>query len=315
MSIEQFKDDVISGLRQSPQKTLPSKYFYDKKGDELFVQIMHMPEYYLTNAEMDIFENKTQELIESFGMDKTIPFELIELGAGDGTKTLHLLEALVKEKYRFTYIPVDISQNALDGLQKNLTQQIPHLPILPQQGDYFKILNELHKSEAPKIILFIGSNIGNLTDDKAALFMYKLGENLTPGDKIVLGVDLMKSKEIVLPAYNDEGGITAEFNLNLLDRINTELDGDFDRKNFEHAPFYDEEEGFAKSYLKSKKNQSVSISGQHFNFKKDETICTEISRKYNDTILNRILGETDITVLHKIVDSESLFADYILVRN
>ena len=311
---EQFKEDVIIGLSKSPQKTLPSKYFYDKKGDQLFVQIMNLPEYYLTRAEMEIFENKTNELIDSLGMDKNTYFELIELGAGDGTKTIHLLEALLKQKFNFTFFPMDISQNALNGLQKMIKQKLPSLKINPQQGDYFVTLNNLHHNPKQKIILFVGSNIGNLTDEQASQFIYKLGASLLKGDKILLGVDLIKSKEIVLPAYNDAQGITAEFNLNLLERINNELGGNFDRKYFVHSPYYDEQEGIAKSFLKSTKKQIVTIGNHSFDFEEGETIHTEISRKYDDKIISRILEKTDIVVKQKVTDSNNLFADYILVK-
>lgn len=312
---QQFLNDVLEGLKNTPQKTLPSKYFYDEKGDELFVQIMAMPEYYLTNAEMDIFKNKTDELILSLGIDKSKKYDVIELGAGDGTKTIHLLKEMLEQNFQFNYLPVDISQHALDGLKLMLDKKLPKLKVVPQQGDYFVTLEQLHVNENPKIVLVLGSNIGNLRDDKAADFIYKLGANLNPGDTIMLGVDLIKAKEIVLPAYNDAQGITAEFNLNLLDRINRELEGNFNRAYFEHSPYYEVEEGIAKSFLKSTIQQTVTVSGETFQFEEGETIHTEISRKYNDKIISQILENTDITVHNKVVDSQSLFADYILKRN
>ena len=156
--IDQFKKDIIEGLSKQ-NKTLPSKYFYDKKGDKLFQQIMAMPEYYLTNAEMDIFQNKTLELIKALNVDKNTYFELIELGAGDGTKTIHLLDKLVRNKYDFKYLPVDISRNALNGLEKMLIRELPDLKVEPKQGDYFERLNDLKQSNHPKIVLVLGSNI------------------------------------------------------------------------------------------------------------------------------------------------------------
>ena len=313
--LAQFKKDVLEGLSQQPQKTLPAKYFYDERGDALFVQIMAMPEYYLSNAEMDIFKNKQNELIAALGMDPERYFELIELGAGDGTKTLELLKALVTGAFRFSYIPVDISQNALEGLDKMLTQVLPGLKTSPKHCDYFKALEQLKQDGIPKVILFLGSNIGNLSDEEASEFIYQLGANLQPGDKILLGVDLIKSRDIVLPAYNDALGITREFNLNLLDRINRELGADFDRTAFEHLPYYEETEGIAKSYLLSKIDQQVHIDGHCFHLSAGETIHTEISRKYNDKVLQIILQKTDFLVETKILDSKLLFADYVLLRN
>lgn len=313
--LERFKKDVADGLSNLPQKTLPSKYFYDAEGDELFVKIMALPEYYLTKAEMDIFQNKTKELLAALHLDKTTRFDIIDLGAGDGTKTVHLLEELLTQQIRFDYFPVDISKNALDSLQKMLKKKLPGLCVTPQHKDYFQSLSELKKTGNTKIILFLGSNIGNLPDEEATEFIYQLGANLQKGDKIILGVDLIKPKEIVSPAYNDAQGITAAFNLNLLNRINRELGADFDVNSFEHYPTYNEHVGIAKSYLKSKKEQSVMINGQSFDFTKGELIHTEISRKYNDVVLKNILSKTDITWEEKIFDDNKLFANYILVKH
>lgn len=311
--IDQFKRDVVDGLSQT-QKTLPSKYFYDKKGDALFQQIMAMPEYYLTRAEMDIFKNKTDELIQSLHINSDESFELIELGAGDGTKTIHLLKGLLERNYTFEYLPIDISQNTLDGLETMLARELSTLSIKPKQGDYFDRLEDLKKSNIPKFVLVLGSNIGNLIDEKAAKFIYNLGAYLNPNDRIILGVDLIKEVNIVLPAYNDAQGITAEFNLNLLDRINKEIGANFNRDNFQHAAEYTLEEGIAKSYLVSNKKHSVNIANKEFHFEKGERIHTEISRKYNDEIIDKILSSTDLVREVKIMDSNAMFADYILKR-
>ena len=313
--LEQFKKDVVEGLRKTTQKTLPSKYFYDKKGDELFVKIMRLPEYYLTRAEMEIFQEKTSEIIAALQLNKDKKYSLIELGAGDGTKTIHLLRELIKRNYNFEYSPVDFSIDALDGISAFLNAELPRLVVKPNHSEYFKALENLKQDGTIKVILFLGSNIGNLVDEQATEFIYQLGSSLEKGDKIILGVDLKKSKEIILPAYNDNQGITAEFNLNLLDRINKELGSNFNRANFIHAPDYDEEVGIAKSYIKSLIKQSVTLAEYKFNFEKDELIHTEVSRKYDDQVVKQILARTDITWEHKIVDDNNLFADYILERN
>ena len=315
--LAQFKREVVAGLSQAPQKTLPSKYFYDQRGDELFRQIMALPEYYLTRAEMDIFSNKAHELLAALQADQGQSCEIVELGAGDGTKTCELLTVMRNEGYEVDYVPIDISQHALDKLQSTFRTKLPALRVLPKQDDYFSALRALQHDGRPKIILFLGSNIGNLLDDQAADFLFQLGANLQRGDKILLGVDLIKPREIVLPAYADAQGVTREFNLNLLDRINRELAGNFVREQFDHVATYDASEGIARSYLRSKTTQRVTIAAAaaEFTFAADETIHTESSRKYNDEILGKILTTTDFTIAAKVLDSNSYFADYVLVRN
>ena len=311
-----FKKEVLEGLSKS-QKTLPSKYFYDQTGDALFVKIMNMPEYYLTRSELDIFTNKTAALIDSFGVQQDTYFELIELGAGDGLKTKALLKELLAKKYNFDYFPIDISSNALNLLEENLQEEIPDLSVKTQAGDYFEVLGSLNKSKHPKVILFLGSNIGNMRDEQAANFLKDLSAVMQKGDKMLLGVDLKKPREIVLPAYNDKQGITAAFNLNILHRINNELGGDFNVEQFKHSPEYDEEEGIAKSYIESTADQTVTIKAldSTFHFAKNEKIHTEISRKYNDAILEKIVQKSKFEVEQKVMDSKAYFADYILGIN
>lgn len=310
-----FLSDVLEGLSHHPQKTLPSKYFYDDKGSELFRRIMGLPEYYLTRAEMDIFQNKTGELITTLALDKTVDYNLVELGPGDGTKTVHLLKELLSQGYTYDYLPIDISQHALNGLVNMLAETVPALTVKPLQGDYFVKLGAIRSDQRPKVVLVLGSNIGNLSDKEAAAFIDQLSNNLNPGDKILLGVDLVKPKEIVLPAYSDAQGVTAAFNLNLLDRINQELSGDFDLSQFEHQATYEEAEGVARSYLVSKTEQTVNIYGQTFHFDRGESIHMEISRKYNDAVINKILQDTGIRILSRITDSRQLFSDYVLIRS
>ena len=312
---EQFKKDVDQGLSGSP-KTLPSKYFYDSVGDALFVKIMHMPEYYLTRAELEIFKTKSKEIIDAIQVDKSMYFELIELGAGDGLKTKELLSSLIERGFNFDYFPVDISQNALNKLKASLTNDLPTLGINTRQGDYFEILASLKKSNHPKVILFLGSNMGNMTDETAAEFVYDLGSNLYTHDKLLMGVDLQKDASIVLPAYNDDQGITEAFNLNLLSRINNELGGNFDIGHFAHRPLYSEDEGIARSYLVSLRKQEVYINAlrKSYTFQEGEKIATEISRKYNDEIIERIIENTDFTLVKKLTDEKNYFANYILAK-
>jgi L-histidine Nalpha-methyltransferase len=315
MNIEQFKKDIKNGLSKE-SKTLPSKYFYDKKGDKLFVEIMNLPEYYLTRSEFEIFSLKSLELIQQLGLVKETYFELIELGAGDGSKTIELLKPLVNGSYLFKYTPIDISANTLDVLEKNIHAQLPHFKVDKLAGDYFGKLNLLKQTPHPKVILFLGSNIGNLTDEQSSRFLNEIANNLNTGDKLVLGLDLRKSKSIVLPAYSDSKGVTKAFNLNLLDRINKKLGANFIIDQFTHIAEYEEEEGVARSFIVSTAKQEVTINalGETYAFKEGERVHTEISRKYDDVILNDIVKPTAFTIKGKLTDTNNLFADYILEK-
>lgn len=310
---EEFLKDVDKGLSASP-KFLSSRYFYDAVGDDLFVQIMNMPEYYLTKAEHEIFKYQLERIVASLGVKKGVYFELLELGAGDGFKTKELLRHLLNEGYDFSYSPVDISQNALEQLEKSLIIEFPTLDVKTKQGDYFGVLNSIKESFYAKVVLFLGSNLGNLLDAEASDFLQKLSKNLNSGDKLFLGLDLIKHEDIVLPAYNDSNGITAQFNLNLLNRINKEFGAGFLLKNWRHDPEYTQQEGIARSFLTCVKDQAVYVEAldKTFKFKEGERIHTEISRKYDDAVLKEILAATNLEIIAKMTDSKEYFADYTL---
>ncbi len=312
---EQFANDVREGLSKMP-KSLPSKYFYDEKGSSLFSEIMKLPEYYLTDAELEIFQNRARDIIHKLGIKKHIYFDLIELGAGDGYKTIEFLKVLERENFNYRYIPVDISAKALDQIEQVVSAQLPEMNVSTKKGDYFQILTELETMPYPKVVLFLGSNIGNLKDDLAHRFLKNLGKSMAKGDKLILGADLKKSKNIILPAYSDSRGVTRDFNLNLLERMNRELDADFDTTQFEHAPEYDEEEGIAKSAIRSKIAQEVHVKAINLLVKLEagERINTEISRKYDDDTLEKICRNTGLKVIGKLTDSRGFFADYILEK-
>jgi dimethylhistidine N-methyltransferase len=312
---KQFAKDVQAGLTSTPKK-LSSKYFYDEKGSALFSKIMKLPEYYLTNAEFEIFEQSGVDIVEHLGITPNQPFDLIELGAGDGYKTIELLKTLETGKFQYNYTPIDISKKALSQIEENIKKEIPDKAISPKQGDYFHILHELKSSSLPKVLLFLGSNIGNMEDVQAQLFLSQLSDSLNTGDKVLLGVDLKKSRSIILPAYNDSKGFTRDFNLNLLRRINREFNADFDLNQFEHIPSYDENEGIAKSAIRSKLNQKVTLHALDMivQFDKGEDIHTEISRKYDDEVIRKICLDTGLKSIGKLTDSKRLFADYILEK-
>jgi len=308
--MSQFLKDVYAGLSSEP-KTLSSKYFYDEVGDDLFVKIMNMPEYYLTNCEFEIFSEQSSSIISAFNMKEE--FDLIELGAGDGTKTIQLLKAL-NGSIQYQYSPVDISENALEGLKARLNKELPSVKVAKQQGEYFEVLGRIKDVQKPKVVLFLGSNIGNLEDADAKNFISLLSDSLNIGDKLLIGIDLIKSASIVLPAYNDGQGFTRDFNLNLLDRINRELDADIEVKNFKHVPSYTSEEGIARSHIESLCDQTFHIAGKQFKLAKGEQIRTEISRKYNDEIMEDIISGSGLKVINKFTDKKNYFADYLLEK-
>lgn len=307
---KQFLADVTEGL-SADTKHISSKYFYDKKGDAIFQQIMHMDEYYLTDAELDIFQTHKCEIANIFSPEKE-PFNLIEFGAGDGMKTKVLLKELLNHEIPFDYVPIDISQNALDQLNQSLTKEMPDLSFKGIQGDYFEVLNKLKESNDRKnVVLFLGSNIGNFTNKEALSFSSNISDKLNPGDLLFIGVDLKKDPKKILLAYNDPNGITAEFNYNLLRRINRELGGNFDIEQFEHHPTYDPVTGECKSTLLSKKEQEVKIDGQTFHFAKWEPIHTEISRKYSVKQLHQLANKAGFEVKKDLFDSNKYFVDSI----
>ncbi|WP_299801055.1 L-histidine N(alpha)-methyltransferase [uncultured Maribacter sp.] len=289
----EFEKEVSQGLTDNP-KHLSSMYFYDKKGDKLFQDIMAMPTYYLTDSEYEILENNKEEisnLFTGFGS-----FDLIELGAGDGKKTKILLKEFSDQKIDYTYVPIDISDNALNQLQNSIEKELPEVQVQPFQGTYFEALKEINSRENRKIILFLGSNIGNLEHEQAVVFMNKIQQLMKPEDLLFMGFDQKKNPQTILDAYNDKEGVTAAFNKNVLARINTELNANFDLDQFLHWEVYNPETGTAKSYLVSKIEQSVQIENLELtvNFNQWETIHTEISQKYDDEIINWLAKESGL---------------------
>ncbi len=301
-----FLTDVLEGLR-SKNKNLSSKYFYDEKGDKLFQQIMHLDEYYLTNKELEIFETHKSDILEA--IDTGESFRIIELGAGDGLKTKILLKYFLENDIDFTYTPVDISGHVLELLERNLQKEIPGLKIEPYQGDYFDALSEIGEVGEKDIVFFLGSNIGNFPGNEAEGFIAKLQAFLNPGDLLFMGVDLKKDPSIILSAYNDSQGVTTEFNLNLLDRINSELNGNFDRNQFLHYPYYNPQTGECRSYLISQKDQIVTIDDHEIHFRAWEAIFMEVSKKYDEVQLNELSSTTGFKEIDIFKDQQDWFAD------
>ncbi len=306
-----FEEDVSKGLTTFP-KYLYSKYIYDKKGDKLFQDIMALPEYYLTNCEYNILEKHTAEIADAFlGPDG---FDLIELGAGDGKKTKVLLRHLVAQNTNFSYLPVDISLNVLEELNASLKEELPELQIKIQQGTYLKTLENLSNyGFRKKVIMMLGSNIGNLLHKDAIIFLKNIAGAMNAEDMLFMGFDQKKNPQTILDAYNDPTGVTEAFNKNLLVRINTELNGNFDIDNFLHWETYDPETGTARSFLVSKIDQKVIIENLNLevHFEAWETIHTEISQKYDDSVVNWLAQEAGLKVVRTFTDSKKYYKNYI----
>lgn len=300
--------DTINGFSASP-KYHYSKYFYDDKGSRIFQNIMNMPEYYLTNCEEEIFRTQKQDIFESIktGSEK---IDVIELGAGDGMKTKILLEHFDKNHADFTFMPIDISEEAINILVSDLNKNFPQIKVDAKVGDYFQMMEEINEYDsAPKLILFLGSNIGNYNESESIAFFSHLREVMNLKDKLLIGFDLKKDPRIILDAYDDPHGHTAAFNLNLLRRLNDELGANFDMENFKHHEAYNPQTGTAKSFLISLKRQSVFIKelSKTFEFDQWETVYTEISQKYDSKMIHSFAAQCGFEVVRNFTDSRQYF--------
>lgn len=309
-----FEKDVLKGLSSYP-KYLDSKYIYDQKGDKLFQQIMHMPEYYLTRCEYEIINTHQKELCSIF--DNKAGFDLIELGAGDGKKTKVILEGLLKANANFTYLPIDISLHSLEDLQERLLLELPDLHIEPLQGSYFKVLKRLKRYiKRKKVLLVLGSNIGNLNHKKAILFLKNIQKSMQKDDLLFMGFDQKKDPQVILNAYNDAAGITAEFNKNLLHRINKQLDANFNVDQFKHWETYNPETGTAKSFLVCQEAQQVHIKKLDLavNFEAYESIHCEISQKYDDATVAWLADKAGLEIVNTFTDQRAYYKNYIFKK-
>ncbi len=302
-----FANHVQDGLSARP-RWLSSKYIYDAEGSKLFEQIMALPEYYLTRAEYSILEQRSADIAKR--LPDWADFDVIEFGAGDGTKTRLLLAELLKQR-RFRYLPVDISEQALKDIQLNFSNWLPELDLVPQQAEYFAALDSLKSNGRPKLVLFLGSNIGNFSTEQTLDFLRQLYALLSPGDCLLTGFDLKKEPQRILAAYHDSKGVTQEFNRNLLHRINRELGGDFNPEHFEFFPSYHPETGEMRAYLVSTCSQDVYIEtlGEVFHFEAWDAIHTEISRKYTLPRIEELAAKSGFELAEHFLDSQGDFVD------
>jgi L-histidine N-alpha-methyltransferase len=308
----QFATEILQGLT-AISKYLPAKYFYDEIGDQIFQEIMGCSEYYPFACEMEIFRKRTAELAATM-MRPGSPFDLIELGAGDCKKSAYLLRGLVQAGADFTYFPIDISSSMIEWLEAHLPKRIAGLNVRGFNGEYLPMVSEAAKaSRKRKVVLFLGSNLGNMSPAEARVFCRRLRCHLRPGDMVLIGIDLKKDPDIILAAYNDKAGITKRFNLNLLERINRELGADFDLDRFQHFPVYDPPSGACKSYLISRAEQKVAVwcdgFEHHIQFACDEEIFMEISQKYTMDQVDRLAAEAFFKPMERFHDERGWFVD------
>jgi len=309
--VEKFALDVLMGLSSTPKSIAP-KYFYDDLGSRLFQKITETQEYYPTQCEAEILGKYSRDIATKIG-SKDI--KVIELGAGDGRKTKLLLPALM-EQINLEYCPIDISEAAITGLIKSLRIELPKLQAKGIVSEYFSALRWLRDNHASRnLVLFLGSNIGNFNPAQSQVFLRTVWNALNPGDLVLLGCDLKKNIDIMLHAYNDQGGYTRQFNLNLLTRMNRELGANFDLEHFDHFGTYNVKLGAMESFLLSTRKQQVHVKtlNKSFDFLAYEPIHVEFSFKYLPEEIEQMASQTGYQVLAQYYDKRGFFSDSLLV--
>ena len=298
-------NDVAEGLSRSP-KLLPPKLFYDAAGSALFEEISRLPEYYLTRTELRILEEHAADIAKYTAGGASI----VELGSGSSAKTRVLLDAFARGRLRVPYFPVDISPAALASARGTLRREQPAVRVVPIVADIAGDLDFLREIPPPRLVLYIGSSIGNMERDEASAFLRRLRSRLHPGDALLLGTDLVKDRDILYAAYNDRAGVTARFNLNLLARINRELGGHFELDRFRHIALWNAKESRVEMYLESLREQEVAIDllRMRIHFGRGERIHTENSHKYTVRRSRAMLRDAGFSPLATWTDAKQWFA-------
>jgi dimethylhistidine N-methyltransferase len=302
-----FRNQVISGLREKPRR-LSSVYFYDDQGSELFDEITRLPEYYLTRAEREILETHAGAIDDLIGHDACC---VVDLGAGSGDKTQVILERMRERQRDVRYAPVDVSAAALWSAEQSMQRRLPGLRVDPVHDDYIRGISRVRAAQQGRrlLVLWLGSSIGNFNDADAVQMLRGLSEVCGPEDVLLVGFDLLKDPSALVAAYSDRQGVTAEFNYNLLRRINRELTADFDVSQFVHHATFSPSESRMESYLISRRAQTVTVGGQRFELDAWEPIHTEVSCKYSHRRIDELLKAAGLERLALFTDSEQRFAD------
>ena len=307
-----FAEEISSSLNRD-SKFINPKFFYDKKGSELFEKICTLPEYYPTRTEVSILKNLQDEL--SPHIDENL--RLVELGSGASVKTRLILDVLTKFQNTTEYFPIDISE-ILTESSEQLLNDYSTLKVTGIIDTYEGGLEFLKNYDDKKnLIIFLGSSFGNFLPNDGYQFLEKIHSTMKSGDLFLIGLDLVKDRQVLESAYDDSQGVTSEFNLNVLSRINDELDADFDLENFEHHAIYNNEDQRIEMYLKSLVSQSVMISKSNLllNLKKDELIHTEHSHKYKLSQINDMLEKIGFKINQTWLDDKNYFSLTLVSKN
>jgi L-histidine Nalpha-methyltransferase len=300
-----FAEDVRRGLSATP-KELPPKYFYDEVGSALYEAITHLPEYGLTNADIRLLEKHARDAASRMPAG----FAVAELGSGSGRKTRPVLEAARRNGRMVRYFPIDLSASALESCRVTLGDVACVEPVLAAFLDGLERVREEHRE--PLLVLFAGSSIGNFNPEEAREFLAAVRGTLDAGDALLLGVDLVKEERLLVQAYDDPAGVTAAFNLNLLARINRELGGDFDLRAFAHEARYRNDPPRIEMHLRARHDCEVQAAGITCRFEKGETILTEKSHKYTESMLDALVSGAGFSAGARWIDSEWPFAELFL---
>jgi len=294
--------EIVEGLQQT-QKTISPKYFYDERGSQLFDKITELPEYYLTDAELEIMRANVDEMAQLIGKKAS----LIEFGSGSSLKIRVLLENLDSLA---AYVPVDISEEHLFASAQQLRREFPEVDIRPVVADFTKTFSLPTPTIMPvrNVVYFPGSTIGNFERDVAMDLLRVMYEEAGENGALLIGVDLQKDPDIIDRAYNDSAGVTAEFNLNMLRHLNNNYGANFDLKSFEHSATYDEDEGRVVIELVSQSDQTFEIADTEFEIEDGETILTEYSHKYTLSGFAEMAREAGFSVEKVWTDADELFS-------
>ena len=309
-----YKNDIGKEIREglaASQKYIPCKYFYDTRGSKLFKEICQLPEYYPTRTEISILRDIAPELMETFA-DK----DIVELGSGANLKIGIMLDSVDKStRATLRYIPVDISQSVVIEASQDLLERYPELQVLGIIADFTSQLDVI-PTERPLMFCFLGSTIGNMGEDETISFLQSISENMKPDDRLLVGFDMVKTRETVEVAYNDSMGVTAEFNKNILNVVNNGLNANFDPSHFDHLAFFNEDHDRIEMHLRANRDISVKFESidLEIKFKKGETIHTENSRKFTKKSIGDLASRAALSIQNWYSDPAGWFSLVVMMR-